>query len=133
MTGLRRPSGQAVTPRMAFLELRRSLTARRIRYIQFVYCVLADIPHVTLCAGPMIPGTVVKIPKRLRQRLVCIFCDWMAWHESDWLAGPDCAGVLAWELSVDQFTHRHSGYTQQYFSRTHADDDNGVVRFPRTA
>jgi hypothetical protein len=133
MTKRPHPLDPGVTPPMALLRLRRSLTARRIRYIQFVYCVLAEIPHVTLCAAPMIPGKVVTLPKRLRQRLVCLFCDWMAGHESHWLAGPDCAGVLVWELSVDQFTHRHSGYTQQYFSRTHADDDNGAGRLPRTA
>jgi hypothetical protein len=116
------------SPREAFLQIQSRLVMRRIATIQFVYGVLADIPHVTLCAMPIIDGEILKLSHRTRHRLICTFCDWMAWHESDWLAGPDCVGVLTWDLSTAHFTHRHHGYTQHFFSRSHSDEPSEVRR-----
>jgi hypothetical protein len=112
--------------RSAFLRLRRRLAVQRIARIQFVYAVIADIPHVTLCAMPLVSDEVITVSKRMRHRLILTFCDWMAWRESDWLAGPDCVGVLTWDLAAARFTHRHSGYIQRHVSRAHVDED---VRF----
>jgi hypothetical protein len=128
-----RSTDPAVPPRVTFGRLRRRLTVRRIARIQFVYCVLAEIPHVTLCATPLVAGEIITISKRMRHRLICTFCDWMTWRESDWLAGPDCVGVLTWDLSTEQFTHRHSGYIQQYVSRAHVDEPPVEARSPRSA
>jgi hypothetical protein len=108
----------ARTPRMCFLRLRRSLWAAGILRIQFVYCALAEVPYVTLTAAPRRPGDTVKIPLRARRRLARTFTDWMAQSEPDWHSGPDCAGVLVWELTGNRFTHHHSGYTLRFFARS---------------
>ncbi len=125
------PSEPAAAAPAVFSRLRRRLAVQRIAGIQFVYGVLSEIPHVTLCATPIVSGGVITISKRMRHRLIRAFCDWMASHESGWLAGPDCVGVLTWDLSTAQFTHRHSGYTQLYFSRAHLGEPPSLA--PRAA
>jgi hypothetical protein len=118
----RKPPGNRVTralrtPRMRFLHLRRSLWAAGVLRIQFVYCALAEMPYMTLSAAPRRSGYTVNIPERTRGRLARAFTDWMAQSQPDWHSGPDCAGVLVWELTGNRFTHHHSCYTLCFFAR----------------
>jgi hypothetical protein len=120
----------AVHPPGRFRALRRRLIARHIDRIQWVYCVLAESPQVTLCAVPTDPAAVVSMSPRLRDRLLRAFCTWMHSHEPGWLSGPDCAGVLLWELTRNEWSHRHCGYIQQYVSRTHGTPLSGGEGIP---
>ena len=109
------------SPRSRFIRLRPILPTRSLGRIQFVYCVLAEARFITLQAIPRTAGQSLVIPSRARVRLLRAFTYWMSRYQPDWTAGPDCGGVLTWDLSTHQFTHRHAGYTQEFFVRTHSD------------
>jgi hypothetical protein len=132
-------NGQCKSPDTAaplggdFVHLRRRVHSQSIARIEFVYCVLAEVPYVTLQAAPSVPSRVVRMSRRMRQRLVCTFFRWMALHESDWLEGPDCAGVFVWDVLENQIKHRHSGYTQHHYSSTHTGGQPGAAQSPSVA
>ena len=115
-TSLAKP---APTPRMLFQRHRRALRARRIVRLQFVYCAFSGVRFVTLCAVPSDLGrSALEISEHLRQRLLRAFLHWMSSSQPHWTDGPDAGGVFAWDLEDDVFTHRHCGYTQQFFRQT---------------
>ena len=106
------------SPRKQFLRFRRSLRGRRVARIQFVYGVLAASSYITLTAAASEESAgPLHFPAYMRTRLLHSFERWMSEHQPDWLDGPDCGGVLTWELSGNVFTHRHCGYTQHFFAR----------------
>ena len=108
------------SPRSRFIRLRQFLPTRTLRRIQFIYCVLAEARLITLQAIPRTAGQTLVISNRARGHLLRAFAYWMSHYQPDWTAGADCGGVLTWDLSTRQFSHRHAGYTQQFFVRTHS-------------
>jgi len=108
------------SPRSRFICLRHILPTRTLARVQFIYGVLAEARLITLQAIPRTAGQTLVISNRARARLLRAFLYWMSRCQPDWTSGPDCGGVLTWDLSTDQFAHRHAGYTQQFFARTHS-------------
>jgi hypothetical protein len=117
MNALPAVSRTCCTPRARFLRIRRTLWQEGVLQIQFVYCALAEVPYVTLTATPREPGNVINISARVKERLGRAFTQWMSQTQPDWHVGPDCAGVLSWELTDNRFTHHHCGYTLSFFAQ----------------
>jgi len=127
----RRPRGQGRlprAPRRRFVRLQHILPTRTLAQIQFVYCVLAEARLITLQAIPRAAGQTFVISNRARARLLRAFLYWMSRYQPDWTSGPDCGGVLTWDLSTHRFIHRHAGYTQQFFIHTHFGADFHVSK-----
>jgi len=101
------------------LRLRLRLLVQGLNQIRLVYGTIAGVPQVTLTgvfaerASGRQPISSVDSDRVLR-----FFVHWMARAYPDWAFGPDCAGIIDWDLVAHVFAHRHCGYTQRFYIDT---------------